>query len=77
MPSRRHFRIPHEISVLLSYLEVRKSRFKNFNEKQGFSSSLVYKILQAYKMAPRQAKLVLKHIQKREFFSVQIASEGA
>ena len=32
-PSRRHFRIPHEISVLPSYLEVWKSTFKHFHEK--------------------------------------------
>ena len=32
-PSRRHFRIPHEISVLPSYLEVWKSKFDHFHEK--------------------------------------------
>ena len=38
-PSRRHFRIPHEISVLPSYLEVWKSKFKHSRDKTPLVSS--------------------------------------
>ena len=53
-PSRRHFRIPHEISVLTSYLEVWKSKFKHFRAKAPFVSSLevdnsaVFSIIDSY-----------------------------